>query len=84
MPVEARGHSVPLVLELQVVVSCLIWALGIEPRSSTKAVRALNCCIISLQHNELCHYCPMKWLPLSRVLLFSLAIGFRVDQLALN
>lgn len=55
-----------------------------NPNASTKAVRALNFCIISLHHNELCHYCPMKWLALSHILLFSLAIGFRVDQLALQ
>lgn len=84
VPVQARGHRVLMVLELQVVGSCLIWALGTKPRSFTKAVRALNCCIISLHHSELCHYFPMKWLALSHTLLFSLVIGFYVDQLALN
>lgn len=44
-----RGRRVwdPLELELQVLVSCQTWVLGIKLRSSIIALRALNCSAIT-------------------------------------
>ena len=32
-----RGHQIPLELELQVVLSHLMWALGVKPKSLCKS-----------------------------------------------
>lgn len=42
MPIETRASD-PLELKFQMVVSRLLWVLGIELQSSGRAVRAFNC-----------------------------------------
>lgn len=50
MSIEARRVSDPLDLDLQVVMRHPAWVLGMELRSSARAVYALNCWAISLIH----------------------------------
>lgn len=42
VPVEAREHEIPLELELQAVMSHLIWVLGTIPWSSARKVSTLT------------------------------------------
>lgn len=54
MPAEARGIKIPLELELQVVMSCPIWVLEANHRSSAKAVNTLNCKVIFSPYSLTC------------------------------
>lgn len=42
-PWEPEGVIRPLELELQVVVSCLTWVLGVEHQAPGRTVSALSC-----------------------------------------
>lgn len=45
---KGQRCGIPLELELLAVLCCLIWVLGVKPRSSGRAVHALNHWAISL------------------------------------
>lgn len=47
MSVEVRGVGSPLQLELQVVLSCSVWVLGIKLGSSVRVIVVLNCLHLS-------------------------------------
>lgn len=48
VPLEGRGVSDTLELELQTALSHLLWILGTDPGSFARAVRTCNCWAISL------------------------------------
>lgn len=48
LSVSAQRYQMPLELEFTVVVSQLMWVLGMELGSSARAASALNCWVISI------------------------------------
>lgn len=39
---DRREHQVPLKLKLQVIVSCILWVLGVQPGTFVRAAKSFN------------------------------------------